>query len=191
MSRVWSGSWTNLNTKSVADLRGGGAGDARPPGDWIFFNFMQFLGNFNKIISGCPPWGLAPPPKGNPGSATESQSSCQASHRAPSGNGTSHLHLSMTTCGSILNPRSLIPRYDNFSTLKSYFPSIQGHSQHYFGLTDGIFIYIGYLGDFLSLLVESIEIYFAGQLTATMESRGNDDYDIDTSVRMQFSTYLF
>ena len=30
-----------------------------PPRDRIFFNFMQFLGNVNKIISWCPP-----PPEG-------------------------------------------------------------------------------------------------------------------------------
>ena len=48
----------------------GGAGDVPPPGNRIFFNFMQFSGNFNKILSWRPPWGLAPPPRGNPGSAT-------------------------------------------------------------------------------------------------------------------------
>ena len=34
------------------------------------FNFMQFLGKFGKIIC-CRPRELAPPSRGNPGSATE------------------------------------------------------------------------------------------------------------------------
>ena len=49
----------------------GGARDA-PPGGANSFNSMQFLGNFGKIV--CwrppPPGELAPPPRGNPGSAT-------------------------------------------------------------------------------------------------------------------------
>ena len=49
----------------------GGTGDPRPHlGPIFFLNFMQFLINFNKIVSWCPPWGLAPPPRRNPGSAT-------------------------------------------------------------------------------------------------------------------------
>ena len=35
------------------------------------FNFMQFLRNFGKIICWRPPGELAPPPRGNPRSATE------------------------------------------------------------------------------------------------------------------------
>ena len=37
------------------------------------FNFMQFLGKFGKIVCWRPPSAgeLAPPPRGNPGSATE------------------------------------------------------------------------------------------------------------------------
>ena len=37
------------------------------------FNFIQFLGKFGKIIYRRPPspGGCAPPPRGNPGSATE------------------------------------------------------------------------------------------------------------------------
>ena len=34
------------------------------------FNFMQFLGKFGKIVCWRPPGELAPPPRGNPGSAT-------------------------------------------------------------------------------------------------------------------------
>ena len=48
----------------------GGARDARPPRGPNSFNFMQFLRNFGKIICWRPPWELAPPPRGNPGSAT-------------------------------------------------------------------------------------------------------------------------
>ena len=46
--------------------------DARPPPPEgpNSFNFMQFLGNFGKIVCWCPPGELAPPPRGNPGSAT-------------------------------------------------------------------------------------------------------------------------
>ena len=53
---------------SVADLRGR---EGRPRGP-NFFNSMQFLGNFGKIVCWCPPLlgGLTLPPRGNPGSAT-------------------------------------------------------------------------------------------------------------------------
>ena len=53
---------------------GGSKGGARthPPGP-NSFNFMQFLGNFAKIVCWRPPSReLAPPPRGNPGSATGS-----------------------------------------------------------------------------------------------------------------------
>ena len=46
------------------------AGPPPPPGDPNSFNFMQFLGKFGKIVCWCPPGELAPPPRGNPGSAT-------------------------------------------------------------------------------------------------------------------------
>ena len=39
-----------------------------PPGP-NSFTLMQFLGNFGKIVCWRPPWELAPPPRGNPGSA--------------------------------------------------------------------------------------------------------------------------
>ena len=60
---------------AVADLRGG-ARDARPPAGPNSFNFMQFLGKFGKIVCwqsyvGTILGELAPPPRGNPGSATE------------------------------------------------------------------------------------------------------------------------
>ena len=35
------------------------------------FNFVQFLGNFGKFVCWRPPGELAPPPRGNPGSATD------------------------------------------------------------------------------------------------------------------------
>ena len=46
----------------------GGVRDARPPGRPNSFNFMQFLGEFGKIVR--PPGGFTPPPGGNPGSVT-------------------------------------------------------------------------------------------------------------------------
>ena len=53
---------------------GGSKGGVRemypPPGGPNSFNFMQFLGKFGKIILAPPPGELAPPPQGNPGSAT-------------------------------------------------------------------------------------------------------------------------
>ena len=49
----------------------GGAREVRPPPRCPnSFNFMQFLGNFGKIVCWRPPGELAPPPRGNPGSAT-------------------------------------------------------------------------------------------------------------------------
>ena len=50
--------------KAVADLRGG-ARDANS------FNFMQFSGKYGKIVCWRPPGELVPPPRENPGSATE------------------------------------------------------------------------------------------------------------------------
>ena len=44
---------------------------------------------------------------------------------------------------------------------------------------------------FAYLFMESIDIYFAEQLTTTMESSDNDGYYIDTCVRMRYSAYLF
>ena len=58
----------------MADLRGG-TGDVCPlPGGPNSFNFMQFLGNFGKIVCWRPPGELEPLPRGNPGSATENVS---------------------------------------------------------------------------------------------------------------------
>ena len=45
--------------------------EGRPPGP-NSFNFMQFLENFGEIVCWRPPMRLAPSPRGNPGSATES-----------------------------------------------------------------------------------------------------------------------
>ena len=52
-----------VSHNAVADLRGG-AGDAPPPGGSKFFRFHAVFGKFwqNRM--------LAPPPRGNPGSAT-------------------------------------------------------------------------------------------------------------------------
>ena len=58
---------------AVADLHSNIL-DARPPppGGPNSFNFMQFLGKLGKIVCWAPPpEELAPPPRGNPGSATE------------------------------------------------------------------------------------------------------------------------
>ena len=54
---------------SVADLHSKIL-DTRPPGGPNSFNFMQFLGNFGKIVCWRPPGELAPLPRGNSGSAT-------------------------------------------------------------------------------------------------------------------------
>ena len=55
---------------TLADLEGA-RGTRAPPGP-NSFNFMQFLGAFGKIVCWRPlPRELAPPPRGNPGSATE------------------------------------------------------------------------------------------------------------------------
>ena len=45
--------------------------------DQNFLNFMQFFGNFGKIVCWQPPGGLAPPPMGNPGSAPEGVVPCE------------------------------------------------------------------------------------------------------------------
>ena len=44
--------------------------DAYPPWGPNSFNFMQFFGKFGKFVCWHPPGELAPPPWGNPGSAT-------------------------------------------------------------------------------------------------------------------------
>ena len=49
--------------------KGGAQGMSPPPGP-NSFNFMQFSGKYIKIICWRPPGELAPPPGGNPGSAT-------------------------------------------------------------------------------------------------------------------------
>ena len=50
--------------------KGGRRGRAPSPGGPNSFNFMQFLGKIDKFVCWRPPWELAPPPRGNPGSAT-------------------------------------------------------------------------------------------------------------------------
>ena len=59
----------------VADLRGRARGTCTPPPlAQNFFIFMQFSGKIGQIIGWRPPLGLAPPPLGNPGSATGGRS---------------------------------------------------------------------------------------------------------------------
>ena len=53
---------------AVADLDGAHPVCA-PPTTQNFLDFMQFFGNFDKIVCWRPPRGSAPPPTGNPGSA--------------------------------------------------------------------------------------------------------------------------
>ena len=57
---------------SIGGSRGGGRqGRAPPPRPQNFFIFMQFSGKIGQIIGWRPPpRELAPPPRGNPGSAT-------------------------------------------------------------------------------------------------------------------------
>ena len=45
-------------------------GTCPPPPGQNFFIFMQFSGKISQKVCWCPPLGLAPPPLGNPGSAT-------------------------------------------------------------------------------------------------------------------------
>ena len=47
-----------------------------PPRGPNSFNFVQFLGKFGKIVCWRPPGELAPPPRGNPGSATVNIAHC-------------------------------------------------------------------------------------------------------------------
>ena len=49
----------------------GARGMRAPLGGPNSFDFMQFLGKCGKIVCWCPPGQLAPPPRGNPGSATD------------------------------------------------------------------------------------------------------------------------
>ena len=59
------------NQCPVVDLRGG-ARDARPPwGVQILSISCSFWENVAKLYVGAPPGQLAPPPRGNPGSATD------------------------------------------------------------------------------------------------------------------------
>ena len=54
--------------QAVTDLRG--REGCTPPWGSNSFNFMQFFGKIGKIICWHLPGDLAPPPRGNPGSAT-------------------------------------------------------------------------------------------------------------------------
>ena len=60
---------------------GGSKGGVRgtcPPQGRNSFNFMQFLGKFGEIVCWRPPGELAPPSRGNPGSATAIAGFCLA-----------------------------------------------------------------------------------------------------------------
>ena len=64
---------SHKNSKSRLQDSGGskeGREGHTPPRGPNSFNFMQFLGKFGKIICWRPPGELAPPPRGNPRSAT-------------------------------------------------------------------------------------------------------------------------
>ena len=54
---------------SLADLGGGGVRDARPPWASKFFRFHAVFGKIWRVHA--PPGGFTPPPRENPGSATE------------------------------------------------------------------------------------------------------------------------
>ena len=56
---------------TVADLHSKILDARPPPGGPNSFNFMQFSGKIGKIVCWRPPGELAPPPRGNPGSATD------------------------------------------------------------------------------------------------------------------------
>ena len=77
-NKLWTKVKENTSTRLTVNpvLSGGSNGGARdacsPPGGPNSFNFMQFLGKFGKIVCWRPPGELAPPPRGNPGSATGS-----------------------------------------------------------------------------------------------------------------------
>ena len=70
--KVSPGRWgTTWKTRSNYLFSGGSkGGHVPPPRGPNSFNFMQFLGKFGKIVCWRPPGELAPPPRGNPGSAT-------------------------------------------------------------------------------------------------------------------------
>ena len=57
-------------TTTSGRSKGGCKGHVPPLGGPNSFNFMQFSGKYGKIVCWCPPGELAPPPRGNPGSAT-------------------------------------------------------------------------------------------------------------------------
>ena len=68
----------------------GGARDACPPGGPNSFDFMQFFGKFGNFVCWRPPGELAPPPRGNPGSATDME--CDISRNYHSDVFTSYKH---------------------------------------------------------------------------------------------------
>ena len=80
--------WFSAYHKAVADLRGGYEGRA-PPGAQILSISWNFLAKFGKIVCWRPPGELAPPPRGNPGSATARRE------------GTITIHLLISTCFTI------------------------------------------------------------------------------------------
>ena len=60
-----------MDLHAVADLRGGGREGCVPPRGPKFFQFHAVFGKIwqNRMLA--PPGELAPPPRGNPGSATD------------------------------------------------------------------------------------------------------------------------
>ena len=58
------------HTHAVADLRGAQGSRPPPTGDQILSIPCIFWENLSKLYVGVPPGELAPPPRGNPGSAT-------------------------------------------------------------------------------------------------------------------------
>ena len=64
--------WWEVMSVSSSGGSKGGARDARPPFDPRFLHFRAVFGkNWQNNRLAHPPLGLAPPPLGNPGSATE------------------------------------------------------------------------------------------------------------------------
>ena len=53
-----------LTCENSGGSKGGRRGHAPPPGGPNSFDFMQFLGNFGKIVCWRPPWGVGAPSSG-------------------------------------------------------------------------------------------------------------------------------
>ena len=64
------GQHSNHSSFTISGGFRGGAGGAHLPGCPNSFDFMQFLGQFGKIVCWRPPWGFGAPWR-NPGSAAD------------------------------------------------------------------------------------------------------------------------